>query len=404
MLTLKHLFGILWLTVHLFDSIYCSGGESTQFRKQDDHGNYKFGYDINDGYGGNHFHKETGDEHGNKRGSYGILGADGKMRIVHYIADEHGFRVDIKSNEPGIAQGKDSAAAIVNGKDPDEHHPDYSSSYGQRTAGYHAPSPLYLSSTSHHPASKPYYLSSLSKPDHSDVYSSPPNEAYVPVKPHKSYSNYALAAKSYYPKNVAYKPKYHYPYYPKPKSYEAPTYSPSYSSPSYGTSSYDSSSPNYEPTHYPSPVHKPTYSIPSTAHDYNSYESPVYGTRKTAYASDLYGKSAEPVHSYTKLSGYSTKKHNEKIKYYNHPYDHPSASGSGLLDTSSTSTASDTAPLTTAIDTNTIEKKKEDEEVAEAYRTEPKSGVISTKPKPIGLIGLTSYRNPYSIDSEYKSS
>lgn len=129
---------------------------------------------------------------------------------------------------------------------------------------------------------------------------------------------------------------------------------------------------------------------PSSAHDYNSvYESPVYGTRKSAYASDLYSKSAEPVHSYTKLSGYASKKHNEKIKYYNDPYEQPKIDTS-IVQASSTDS----------------KKAAENEEVAKSYRTESNNGIISAKsPKKLSsLISLTSYRNPYSIDTEYKSS
>ena len=95
-----------------------------------DHGNYKFGYDINDGKrcgnrasglsssasslnplidrfagtGGNHFHKESGDEYGNKRGSYGILDPyTGQMRIVHYIADgvKQSKMADLSIRSPG---------------------------------------------------------------------------------------------------------------------------------------------------------------------------------------------------------------------------------------------------------------------------------------------------------------
>lgn len=336
--------------------------------------------------------------------------------------DFEGFRVDIKSNEQGIAHGKDSASAIVNGKDADEHS-DYSSTYGQRTAGYspiHSPAPLYLSSTSNHPASKPYYLNSLSSTIKSstdpETYPVHHETPYIPIKP-KTYQSphYALAAKSYYPKNVAYIPKYNYPSsyhlssYPKPKAYEAPSYSSSYKSPTYTTgSSYGSTSygNNYEPTKepidYPIPVHKPTYS----AHDYgnNVYDSPVYGTRKTSYVSDLYSKSAEPVLTYAKLSGYSSKKHNEKMKYFNEPYEQSPPTVSSSSSTSGQDTSSSAVPLDTAIDNlSTVEKKREDEEIANDYRTESKNGVISTKPT-TGIIGLTSYRNPYSIDTEYKSS
>lgn len=156
------------------------------------------------------------------------------------------------------------------------------------------------------------------------------------------------------------------------------------------------------------PVHKATYAG-NDADSYNSYDpqsSYAYGTRKTPYhADDLYGKSAEPILAYTKLSGYSSKKYNEKTKYYNEPLEsHPSsAAATGVYKP---------ATLDTTDTVNTPDKKQEDEEVAASYREEPKSGVIAAKPaassKPSklvsGLIGLTSYRNPYSIDTQYKSS
>lgn len=134
----------------------------------------------------------------------------------------------------------------------------------------------------------------------------------------------------------------------------------------------------------------------------------MYGTRKTPYhTSDLYSKSAEPILSYTKLSGYSSKKYNEKTKYYNEPLEHQpsSAAATGAVYKAPT--------LDTTDAVNTPDKKQEDEEVAASYRNEPKEGVISAKstasaksPSKLvsGLIGLTSYRNPYSIDTEYKSS
>ncbi|XP_028968859.1 bromodomain-containing protein 4-like [Galendromus occidentalis] len=62
--------------------------------------NYNFGYEI--GTDNSHkFHKEVGDGTGRKIGSYGFTDADGRQRVVQYIADENGFRVQIKTNEPG---------------------------------------------------------------------------------------------------------------------------------------------------------------------------------------------------------------------------------------------------------------------------------------------------------------
>jgi len=93
------------------------GGTSNSFRKQDDHGNYAFGYDIVDKIGATNFRKESGDGYGNKIGSYGLHDVDGRLRVVDYVADGHGFRAKIRTNEPGTAN-RDSAAAIYNGPDP----------------------------------------------------------------------------------------------------------------------------------------------------------------------------------------------------------------------------------------------------------------------------------------------
>lgn len=64
---------------------------------------FAWGYDINDGYGGAQYHKESGDEYGKRTGSYGYTDAYGIYRQVDYVADEHGFRATVKTNEPGTA-------------------------------------------------------------------------------------------------------------------------------------------------------------------------------------------------------------------------------------------------------------------------------------------------------------
>ncbi|GIY51546.1 cuticle protein 14 isoform a [Caerostris darwini] len=89
-----------------------SAGDSTQYKSEDNFGNYNFGYNEAHLSGGT-FRKESGDALGNKIGSYGLQEADGRTRIVNYIADANGFRVDIKTNEPGI-ESKDSASTSVN--------------------------------------------------------------------------------------------------------------------------------------------------------------------------------------------------------------------------------------------------------------------------------------------------
>lgn len=65
-----------------------------------DHGNYAFGYDIQNGYGAVNGRKESG-SHGAVVGSYYIGDVDGRHRSVHYVADKLGFRAQIKTNEPG---------------------------------------------------------------------------------------------------------------------------------------------------------------------------------------------------------------------------------------------------------------------------------------------------------------
>ncbi|GBN81912.1 Cuticle protein 14 isoform a, partial [Araneus ventricosus] len=75
-------------------------------------GNYNFGYDEGHASGGS-FRKESGDALGNKIGSYGLRDADGRIRIVNYIADADGFRVDIKTNEPGV-EPTDPASTTIN--------------------------------------------------------------------------------------------------------------------------------------------------------------------------------------------------------------------------------------------------------------------------------------------------
>ncbi|OQR68035.1 adult-specific rigid cuticular protein 15.7-like [Tropilaelaps mercedesae] len=93
------------------------GGHSNSFRKQDDHGNYAFGYDIKNGYGAVNGRKESGG-HGGVVGSYYIGDIDGRHRSVHYVADKLGFRAEVKTNEPGTKTSYAAAAAYdsANGK------------------------------------------------------------------------------------------------------------------------------------------------------------------------------------------------------------------------------------------------------------------------------------------------
>ncbi|OQR78382.1 cuticular protein-like [Tropilaelaps mercedesae] len=88
-------------------------GSSIQHRSQDDHGNYAFSYNIADPWGSSNGRWEIGDAFGNKRGGYTITEADGRKRYVEYVADKHGFRVVVRTNEPGTAASATGAAVIA---------------------------------------------------------------------------------------------------------------------------------------------------------------------------------------------------------------------------------------------------------------------------------------------------
>ncbi|XP_050050972.1 adult-specific rigid cuticular protein 15.7-like [Dermacentor andersoni] len=116
------------------------GGHSNTYRKQNDYGEYSFGYDIVDGYGSIHGRHETGSKHGPVVGSYYLGNIDGRHRHVHYVADKWGFRAMVKTNEPGTKTSLPAAAPYhsANGK----HVPAYGiSGYGHGGyggyGGYH---------------------------------------------------------------------------------------------------------------------------------------------------------------------------------------------------------------------------------------------------------------------------
>ncbi|XP_055937094.1 adult-specific rigid cuticular protein 15.5-like [Argiope bruennichi] len=88
-------------------------GASTQYKTEDNHGNYAFGYSEDHTSGGS-FRNEAGDSLGNKVGSYGLHDADGRARVVNYVADGAGFRADVHTNEPGVDPTQDSADVTVN--------------------------------------------------------------------------------------------------------------------------------------------------------------------------------------------------------------------------------------------------------------------------------------------------
>jgi len=86
-------------------------GASSQFRSQDNIGNYAFGYNEDHASGGS-FRREQGAP-GVQVGSYGLRDADGRVRVVNYVADAAGFRANVQSNEPGV-EPKDPANVLIN--------------------------------------------------------------------------------------------------------------------------------------------------------------------------------------------------------------------------------------------------------------------------------------------------
>jgi len=87
-------------------------GSSSQYRSQDNLGQYSFGYDEAGATGGS-FRHEKSDALGNRVGSYGLTGADGRVRIVNYVADANGYRANVQTNEPGT-ESRDTAAVAMN--------------------------------------------------------------------------------------------------------------------------------------------------------------------------------------------------------------------------------------------------------------------------------------------------
>ena len=87
-------------------------GASSQYRSQDNLGQYSFGYDEAGATGGS-FRHEKSDALGNRVGSYGLRGADGRVRVVNYVADANGYRASVQTNEPGT-ESRDTANVAVN--------------------------------------------------------------------------------------------------------------------------------------------------------------------------------------------------------------------------------------------------------------------------------------------------
>ncbi|XP_037282331.2 adult-specific rigid cuticular protein 15.7 [Rhipicephalus microplus] len=89
------------------------GGSSRTYRKQDDYGHYRFGYDIVNGYGAVNGRHEAGHAYGPVHGSYYLGDIDGRHRQVHYVADKLGFRAVVKTNEPGTKTSLPAAAPYI---------------------------------------------------------------------------------------------------------------------------------------------------------------------------------------------------------------------------------------------------------------------------------------------------
>lgn len=87
-------------------------GASSQYRSQDNLGQYSFGYDEAGATGGS-FRHEKSDALGNRIGSYGLTGADGRVRVVNYVADANGYRATVQTNEPGT-EPRDTANVAMN--------------------------------------------------------------------------------------------------------------------------------------------------------------------------------------------------------------------------------------------------------------------------------------------------
>ncbi|KAG8192060.1 hypothetical protein JTE90_025324 [Oedothorax gibbosus] len=79
---------------------------------------YSFGYDINDGLGTEQQRQESSDASGVKTGSYSYTDLNGVYRIVNYIADKDGYRVSMKTNEPGAANPGSADVVVLAERPP----------------------------------------------------------------------------------------------------------------------------------------------------------------------------------------------------------------------------------------------------------------------------------------------
>lgn len=110
---LLNILAVIWIAWS--PSVRCNpvvaGGISKRHHRQDDAGNYQFGYQVRDP-SSHQFRRESGDAYGRVVGSYGLSEADGRHRIVDYVADEYGFRARVRTNEPGTAAENSAAVGV----------------------------------------------------------------------------------------------------------------------------------------------------------------------------------------------------------------------------------------------------------------------------------------------------
>lgn len=148
---------------------------------------FAWGYDINDGYGGAQYHKESGDEYGKRTGSYGYTDAYGIYRQVDYVADEHGFRATIKTNEPGTSN--ESPA------DVEMHAYEPPSNYYTQQQNYQAPKAAYQAAA---PVTKaaPYQPAQAYRAPAVSAYPAPAPVASYQARPQQQYQQQEYASAS----------------------------------------------------------------------------------------------------------------------------------------------------------------------------------------------------------------
>ncbi|XP_076373258.1 uncharacterized protein LOC143258127 isoform X2 [Tachypleus tridentatus] len=88
-------------------------GDALSFGNEEQIQPYEFGYQIKDDRGNSQERKETGNMDGSKIGAYSYKDAFGVYRQVEYTADSDGFRVNVKTNEPGTANQNPADVTIT---------------------------------------------------------------------------------------------------------------------------------------------------------------------------------------------------------------------------------------------------------------------------------------------------